>query len=148
MVPENWRELAITEAKTWESTPYVPKARVKGVGVDCGGLLYEVYNPLFGPFPPMPNDYSADWCVHEYNERYLDFIMPFVHEVPSVKPGGFSLFHQGLNYAHAAIMLDNGRYIHAWGRLRQGRVTQSPVRVMMAMPGQNKFKPRHFEPNL
>jgi cell wall-associated NlpC family hydrolase len=143
-----WREQVCATAREWEDTPYVPKGRVKGVGVDCGGLLYEVYNPICGDFPPMPDDYSADWSVHEQNERYLSFIMPFVQEIKEPLPGDFSLFHLGLNYAHAAILLDNGRYIHAWGRLRSGRVTQTPIRVMNGMVKitGNGFPARHFTP--
>lgn len=143
-----WQDAVCIEAKTWEGTPYQPKGRVKGVGVDCGGFLYQVYNPVCGPFASMPDDYSADWSVHEKNERYLDFIMPYVLEVPQIEVGGFSLYHMGLNYAHAAILLDNGRYIHAWGRTRQGRVTQTYPRVMdgLAKATSNGFPVRHFTP--
>ena len=145
--PKNWVALVCADALSWEGTPYVPKARVKGVGVDCGGLLYEVYNPYFGPFPPMPQDYPPDWALHGNEERYLDFIMPHVTQVPAILPGGFSLFHMGLVYAHAAIMLTNGRYIHAWGRAREGRVTQSYVRTMDALVRLNGgFPVKHFYP--
>ena len=145
---ERWQEIVCASAREWEGTPYVPKGRIKGVGVDCGGLLYEVYNPVCGDFPPMPDDYSQDWSVHVNNERYLDFIMPFVNEVPEVVIGGFSLFHMAQNFAHAAIFLDNEKYIHAWGRLRAGRVTTNPVRVMLGLNKQqgNGFPLRHFVP--
>lgn len=131
------------EARTWESTPYVPGARVKGVGTDCGGILYELYNPYFGPFPPFPNA-PPDWALHNEDERYLDFIMPYVVETKTVQPGGFSLFHMGLVYAHAAIFLDDGYYIHAWGRLREGRVTKTKPRVMKALA--KDFPIKHFYP--
>jgi hypothetical protein len=73
---------------------------------------------------------------------------PYVKEVRAAQVGGFSLFHLGLNYAHAAILLDNAKYIHAWGRLRHGRVTQNPIRVMMAFNAQQGggFPVRHFVP--
>lgn len=150
---EAWQEHVCREAKTWEGTPYVPKARVKGVGADCGGFLYEVYNnPVVlggATLPPFPQDYAADWALHDANgEKYLDFIMPFVKQVPCVRPGGFTLFHLGLRYAHAAIMLDDGYYIHAWGRLREGRVTKTAPRVMqhMATKQGKGFPAKHFEP--
>lgn len=144
----SWQEMVCASARDWEGTPYVPKGRVKRVGVDCGGLLYEVYNPICGEFAPMPDDYSADWSVHEQNERYLDFIMPYVQASSVAEVGGFTLYHMGLNYAHAAILLDNERYIHAWGRLRAGRVTQTPLRVMGALSKLtgNGFPPKHFVP--
>lgn len=139
----SWREEVAAEVETWRGTPYTPKGRVKGVGVDCGGLLYEIYNPHFGPFPPYP-EYSADWALHEANgEKYLDFIMPFVREVGAPTLGGFSLFHLGLRYAHAAICVGDN-FVHAWGRQRAGSVTKTAYRVMRAM---SKGKPpRHFDP--
>jgi cell wall-associated NlpC family hydrolase len=143
-----WQETVCAAAREWEGTPYVPKGRVKGVGVDCGGFLYEVYNPICGPFLSMPDDYSADWSVHAENERYINFIREYVNEIEEPEVGGFSLYHMGLNYAHAAILLENGRYIHAWGRLRSGRVTQTPIRVMngMAKLMGNGFPVKHFTP--
>lgn len=141
-----WREDVIRDALSWQDTPYVPKARLKGVGVDCGGLLYEVYNPYFGPFPAFPTDYSPDWANHSETPKYLDFILPLCEEVRRAIPGDFSLIHLGKHYSHAAILLDNGRYIHAWGRLREGRVTQSAVRVVEHLAKQNGFPLRHFRP--
>ena len=144
VTPENWRDLVCRDLTTWDGTPYVPEARVKGVGVDCGGLLYEVYNPYFGPFAAYPR-YSADWSLHEANgEKYLDFIMPYVKEIGEAVRGGFSLFHLGLRYAHAAIYIGNNQYTHAWGRLRAGSVTTTPVRVMNWLGKGHPIK--HFEP--
>lgn len=146
MTAEQTAEICAS-VKTWIGTPYVPKARVKGVGVDCGGLLYEVYNPMFGPFAPFPIDYPADWGLHQNNERYLDFIMPYVVEIRKPVVGGFSMFHLGMVYAHAAIFADTGNYIHAWGRLRDGSVTQTAPRILNYMAKQNgNFPVRHFEP--
>jgi hypothetical protein len=144
-----WQETVCAAAREWEGTPYVPKGRVKGVGVDCGGFLYEVYNPICGTFPSMPDDYSADWSVH-VRERTIPRLHHANMSTRSKSPevGGFSLYHMGLNYAHAAILLENGRYIHAWGRLRSGRVTQTPIRVMngMAKLMGNGFPVKHFTP--
>lgn len=145
---EQWREDVIRDALSWQNTPYVPKARVKGVGVDCGGLLYEVYNPYCGPFPPIPDDYPPDWANHSDRPRYLDFILPLCDEVKVAQPGDFSLIHLGKHYSHAAILLDNGRYIHAWGRLREGRVTQSAVRVIQHMAKGTNHPLLHFTPKV
>jgi cell wall-associated NlpC family hydrolase len=141
-----WQVAVCEEAKTWEDTPYVPKGRVKGVGVDCGGILYQIYNPLFGPFATMPDDYPPDWSLHQKRERYLDFIMPYVDEVPNIVVGGFCLIHLGQAYSHAAIMLDDGNYIHAWGRLRQGRVTRTNPRLIHALARQGGRPLKYFQP--
>jgi cell wall-associated NlpC family hydrolase len=142
----DWIDEVCREAETWMGTPYVPQGRVKGVGVDCGGLVYQIFNPHFGPFPPFPTDYAADWALHTHEEKYLDFIMPFVREVDAPFVGGISLFHIGLVYAHAAICVGGPKqhYIHAWGRTNKGHVTKTPYRVMMALS--RPHAPKHFMP--
>lgn len=147
---EGWRERIVAEAKTWEGTPYVPGAKIKGVGCDCGGIIYQLFGPEFGPFPPFPNNTAPDWALHNNEERYLDFIMPYVYEVSTPLPGDISLFHLGQAYAHAAVLLDNGRYIHAWGRLREGCVIQTPMRSMRAFARKNgrQFATKHFTPKV
>ena len=139
-----WRDRAVVEALTWLGTPYVPRARVKGVGCDCGGILYEIYNPYFGPFAPFPTDYPVDWACHSEEQRYLNFIMPYVHEVEMSGKGGFALFHLQKAYAHAAINLGDGRFLHAWGRTGAGQVTITPYRVLKALS--KTHPPKHFEP--
>lgn len=142
-----WQERVIAIVKTWEGTPYVPGAKIKGVGVDCGGIIYESYQE-FGPFPPFPS-YAPDWALHKDDEQYLDFIMPFVLPVTEPSPGDISLFHLGQAYAHAAVLLDNGRYMHAWGRLREGCVIQTPARSMRAFARKNgSFAVKHFTPKV
>lgn len=145
-MPTDWVSRVCAEALSWQGTPYVPKGRVKGVGVDCGALLYEVYNPVFGPFANFPTDYSADWAMHSDVERYLDFILPYVKRVPTIRPGCFTMLHVAKAYSHAAIMLENGNYIHAWGRLRSGCVMQNHPRIMNYLAKQSGKVAQHFEP--
>ncbi len=120
-----WRRWIIAEARTWKGTPYQHKGRLKGVGVDCGGLVYQVYNPLLGPFKPFPKNYAPDWSLHRENELYLDFIRPYVVEVGRAVPAGVALFQIGRNLGHAAICSEKGTFIHAWGRTQHGTVTES-----------------------
>ena len=134
------------EALSWEGTPYVPHGRVRGVGVDCGHLLWAVYSTIRSDLPLPPDQYAPDWALHTDEEKYLDFIMPFVRQVPQVSPGGFSLYHVGKAYAHAAIFLPERRYIHAWGRLRAGRVMKSDPRLMEYISMKSGFPTKHFEP--
>lgn len=120
-----WRQQLVDEARTWLWTPYQHRGRVKGVGVDCGGLIYEVYGKWFGPFAPFPETYPPDWAVHRRNELYLDFIKPYV--VPVILPivGGITLFRYGANYSHAAIYTEKNTFIHAWGMTNGGAVRES-----------------------
>lgn len=136
----------VASAETWLNTPYVPRAQIKGVGVDCGALLYQVYEPFFGPFPPFPQDYSADWALHVNNERYLAFITDLSDPVDKAVKGGFSVFHFGQNFAHGAIYCGDDWYIHAWGRQREGRVAKQRTRVLMNIGDTLAFPPKHYVP--
>jgi cell wall-associated NlpC family hydrolase len=145
LTPEE-RHALCQDAISWWNTPYTPKARVKGVGVDCGGLIYEVFNPYIGPFAAYP-EYTEDFALHSDFERYLDFIKPHSRPVAVAQPGDISLFHFGLVYAHAAILLEDGRYIHAYGTRRAGRVNISHARAMYSMNKSfgNGYVVKHFE---
>lgn len=124
-LPENWRALIETEARTWLNTPFVHKARVKGVGVDCGGIIYQCFAPYL-PLPPFPDDYAQDWSMHkDDHEIYLSFIAPFVREVPGPTTSGLALFHFGRNFSHGAICTARGTFIHAYGRTGFGAVIES-----------------------
>lgn len=130
----SWREDAIAEAKTWLWTPFLHRARVKGVGVDCGGLLYEVYQKYL-PLPEFPK-YSEDWMLHRSEEVYLSFIGPFAKEVPVPVPGGFTVFKIGRTYSHAGIFTGSS-YIHA---NRAGRAVKEDAPVVFA-----RHEKKHFD---
>jgi NlpC/P60 family putative phage cell wall peptidase len=140
-----WRQQVVREVRTWLYTPYRHKGRVKGVGVDCGGLLYEIYNPLFGPFAPFPEDYAPDWALHkDDHELYLNFIMPYVQEVEAPVVGGFSLFKYGRAYSHAAIYTDRNTFIHAWGDHRGGMVKENKLPFFVKKDGGGRMA-KHFD---
>lgn len=122
-----WRQWIIDEGRTWKRTPYQHKGRVKHVGVDCGGLIYQVYNPILGPFKPFPKDYAPDWSLHRENEIYLSFIEPYVVEVKKPSPACVAMFKIGRNFGHAAICTERGTFIHAWGRNQEGCVVESQL---------------------
>lgn len=140
---ENWREHVEATARTWLGTPYMHKGRIKGVGVDCGGLVYEVFN-TFLPLPAFPTDYAPDWAVHRENEIYLDFIMPFVEEVQKPVFGGIIMVKYGRNYSHAAICVSKDKFIHAWGRNQVGHVIESKLNTFVYGHSEDG-KPRPFK---
>jgi cell wall-associated NlpC family hydrolase len=140
------RRSILAEAESWIGTPYHHMARCKGVGVDCGGLLYEVYNPHYGPLPAMPV-YPQDWALHTENEIYLDFIAPFVREVRYPVAGGIALLQFGRNYSHACISTGDqfGWFIHAYGRNGYGSVIKSRLQFFK-LPNGRLRKVKFFEP--
>lgn len=125
MLTPGWRDQIVEEARTWMNTPYAHRGRVKGVGVDCGGLIYNLYAPYL-PLPPFPEGYAQDWSMHrEGNELYLDFIMPFVVETAQPGIADLALFHFGRNFSHGAVVVPGGKFIHAFGRNGFGSVIES-----------------------
>lgn len=125
-----WRGYVEDEARSWKGTPYQHKGRVKGVGADCGGMIYEVFRQLL-PLPPFPKHYAPDWAIHRENEIYLSFIEPYVTQVKRRVPGGLAMFKIGRNFSHAAICTTNGKFIHAWGRNQAGSVIESGLSFFM-----------------
>lgn len=141
----SWRQYIIDEARTWKGTPYQHKGRVKGVGCDCGGIIYQVYNPLLGPFKPFPKDYPQDWAVHQENEMYLDFIEPYVEQINKPIPGGVALFKVGRNFSHAAVCTEKRTFIHAWGRTQDGSTVESEIDFFRMGNGGKPREVKYFD---
>lgn len=114
----------MTAARSWIGTPYHHKGRVKGVGVDCGGLIYELFSPHLH-LHPFPSDYAQDWALHNANELYLSFIADYVKEVISPSPGNIVMFQFGRCFSHGGLVTDKNTVIHAWGRTAHGKVMES-----------------------
>lgn len=145
LADDSWRQYVIDEGRTWKGTPYQHKGRIKCVGADCGGVVYEVYNPLLGPFKPFPKHYPPDWALHKENEIYLDFIEPYVVEVPKAVPGGLAMFKVGRNFSHAAICTEKNTFIHAWGRNQSGTVTESGLDFFRRGNGGRRREVKYFD---
>lgn len=113
---EDYVGKVLDEAKSWLRTPYHPCARVKGVGVDCGMLLIEVYSRS-GVCPAFdPGSYRPDWHLHRSEEMYLEYVLQYFDEVPleSVKPGDVLVYRYGRTWSHGAIVVGDDTVIHAY----------------------------------
>ena len=141
----DWRQWIIDVARTWKGTPYQHKGRVKGVGADCGGMIYQVYTPLLGPFAPFPNDYAQDWAVHREGEIYLSFIEKHVIEVSKPIMGGLAMFKIGRAFAHAAIVTEKKTFIHAYGRTQHGAVIESKLQFFRMGNGNKPREVKYFD---
>lgn len=142
---DEWRDWIEDEARTWMFTPYQHKCRIKGVGVDCGGMIYQTYDPLLGPFKPFPKDYAPDWALHRENEIYLDFIAPYVVLVDRPCPGGLAMFKVGRNFSHGAVCTRKGSFIHAWGRNQSGCVIESRLSFFTVGNGGKPREVKYFD---
>lgn len=125
----SWRDQIASEALTWVGTKYHHKGRIKGVGVDCGGLIYEVYKKVMGlPHEPFPDNYAEDWGLHkDNNEIYLDFIMPYVVPTDRLLVGDLVMIQFGRSFAHGTIYIGNNKVVHAYGRTGSGSVVVSKL---------------------
>lgn len=118
------RDNIIKEAMTWIGTPFHHRAHMKGVGTDCGGFVYEVYRPYFG-LPAFPTRYAEDWALHAEDEKFLNFMKPYIVRVKVPDRAEMVVWKYGKNYSHASIYIGNKKYIHSWGRNGLGGVTIS-----------------------
>jgi cell wall-associated NlpC family hydrolase len=120
----HFREAIAAEAKSWIGTKYHHKGRVKGVGVDCGGLIYEVYKRTTGlPHEPFPSSYPQDWALHkDNNEIYLDFLAPYVVPTENILIGDVVMFKFGRAFSHGTIYIGDNKVAHAFGRTGFGSV--------------------------
>ena len=111
------RAAVVEEALSWERTPYHHRARVKGVGCDCGQLPCAVYEAA-GMIPPYdPGEYPPDWHLHRGEEAYLEHVERFCLKLESGEPplpGDLALFRYGRAISHGAIILEWPGIIHAY----------------------------------
>lgn len=116
MHPEDAAKRAeiVAEALSWTATPYHPKARIKGVGVDCAQYPAAVYFAV-GLVPDLAPDYSPQWMLHRDEEQFLSWVTPYAREITrdEVGPGDFAIWKFGRCFSHGAIIIDMPEVIHA-----------------------------------
>ncbi len=107
----------IAEAKTWLGTPWHHQAALKGVGVDCGQLLIEVFAACLPKknirLAASEQHYSRQWMLHRNEERYLQVVERYAQRVDTPKTGDIAVFKVGRTYSHGAIVIDYPLIIHA-----------------------------------
>ena len=103
------RAAVVTEALSWQGTPFQSGARLKGAGVDCGNFLAAVYSAtgftLPSPLPQLP----PNWFLHRDDGRFSQVIGEFAPEYKlsehQPQPGDIILVKAGHDWAHAAIVI-------------------------------------------
>jgi NlpC/P60 family putative phage cell wall peptidase len=109
----------VAEARRWIGTPWRHQARLRGIGVDCGGLVIGVGQALGLPVqdhPPgyarLPDGVSLRACVEGQCTR-----------IPELEQGAILLLRWEADPQHLAIvsMLPEGfiGMIHAWAGIRR-----------------------------
>lgn len=111
------RAAVVAEALSWLKTPYHHQASLKGVGVDCLGLIRGVYRELYGEQPEEPPPYSPAWGEADNSEMLLRAAERHLC-VPTYtgwKAGDVLIFRvrNALSAKHCAIAVDDARMLHA-----------------------------------
>ncbi|TPE52586.1 NlpC/P60 family protein [Amaricoccus solimangrovi] len=112
------RNDVVQASRRWLGTPYAPGAALRGIGCDCVGLARGVWSELTGRPPPPAPPWSPDWPTSW--PRAL-IALGEAHMIPrrpaEAGPGDLVAIRRlGGREAHAGILTENGRFIHATER--------------------------------
>lgn len=112
----SWRDDVVREALTWEGTPHMHEAMIKGVGVDCARILIAVYEAA-GVLPVgevRPPHYPEDYHLHR-DPQYLEWVARYCDPVTGDPlPGDVAVFYFGCGVAHGGIVMEWPIIIHAY----------------------------------
>lgn len=109
-------------AREWIGTRYHLRGQMKGVGADCGSILFQVAKEqrlIDGALP----EFQQDWWLHATNEKYMRAVMRFAKKVSEgicyrdtpIKDGCFLLSKAANSrfYNHGGIVIQWPRLVHA-----------------------------------
>ena len=114
VAPSVSREAIVAEARTWLGTPFRHQGRLKGVGVDCAGVVIGVATELEIPC----NDVSGYGRIPSKGKFHTELsarLDPI--QLSDVLPGDMMTFAWRGEAQHIAIVSTVGEHIlliHAW----------------------------------
>lgn len=119
LTPEE-RIAVVAEAKSWVEarTPYIPHARLKGLGCDCATFIICIYQVL-GLVPEIdPGNYSIQAHLHSETTQYVDTILQYADEIDEAQaqPGDLVLWRVARAFAHGGIIVSFPTVIHSMNR--------------------------------
>ncbi len=112
----SYRGDVVKEARSWIGTPYKHYTSRKGLGVDCGLFVMQVYANLGLITYKMPEVYPEDWAYHRpTGEMFEDIVKSYCDPIPKEKAhfGDIILYWFGKCMSHSAIVVNNTFIIHA-----------------------------------
>ena len=111
------RSQIVRLAREWTGTPYHHQASIRGVGVDCLGLVRGVWRELYGWEAEQPPAYSRDWAEASGIEAMLESAGRHLIQIETsqLMPGDVVVFRLRAHCVakHAAIVTANAAMIHA-----------------------------------
>lgn len=100
----------VAEARTWLHTPFRAQGRIKGVGVDCGGLLVCTGKALgLTEFDVTGYKLRIGRVLEAYCERHMQRI-----DLDRADAADVLLFAWNGKPSHIAILTDREHMIHAF----------------------------------
>ena len=105
----------ISEALSWEGTPWHHQAAIKGAGIDCAMFLVRCYQAA-GVVPAEydPRPYPRDWHLPRSEERFVAEILKHARRVRKPRAGDRVLYKFGRCHSHGGIVLEWPIIIHSY----------------------------------
>jgi hypothetical protein len=108
------RNEIIAEARRWLGASWHHQACVPYIAADCGQILIDIYVKCELIERPVEVEYyPRDWALHNDEERYLNMVERYAHQVISPLPGDLAVWKVGRTFSHGAIVVDWPSIIHA-----------------------------------
>lgn len=121
------RERLVAAARSCIGTRFLHQGRVRGVGLDCAGLLLYCAADVGLPHRDFPNRNYSRWPT--LGRKLIDFVESQTVPVPvdALKPGTLLLFwcYKPTLPQHLAIVSGVGTIVHAW--YDAGAVVETPL---------------------
>lgn len=116
MSEQDERARAVAEMLRWECTPFHDCSGLKGVGVDCANLVYEVYRNcgLVDRDYKVP-EYSPQFLLHSARQLFLEIVEMFCRPVTGREPlpGDLVMYQFGRCFSHGALVIAWPVIVHA-----------------------------------
>jgi len=123
------RDQAVEQAMLWINTPYHHHACVRGVGVDCAMLVYDVAYQIGCITKEQyenPPQYNAQWHIHNNKEMLIEIIEGFgCTPSKTGKAGDIAVFKYGRSISHMGILVNQNQIVHA--RMDMGKVVLNTI---------------------
>jgi cell wall-associated NlpC family hydrolase len=118
------REEVVSSAKSFLKTPWAHAGRIKGVGVDCTGLIICSLNENGAEIPD-----KFDYALGDEFYSLLKILKSscYTVNISEILPGDIILFRAKDMYNHVGMFVGENKFIHSYSDPAIMRVTISRI---------------------